>query len=44
MKLEFSGQRFENYSKVKYHEIIFEPNFSCGLTDGQTLYRQTWWS
>jgi len=33
---------FEKYSNTKSREIILEPNFPCGPTDGQTIYWQTW--
>jgi len=38
MKLEFSGQIFEEYSNIKFHEnpSIGSQVVPCGQTDGQT--------
>jgi len=39
MKLELSGQIFEKYSDVKFHEISVQWEPSCSVrTDGQTYY------
>ena len=38
MKLEFSGQFFESYSNIKFHENLFSGSrvVPCGRTDGRT--------
>jgi hypothetical protein len=43
VKLEFSGQSFEKYSNVKFHENLSSGSgvVACGKLDGQTAGTRT---